>query len=300
MRIKHCVLFFFLVPLLAVCEIQFVRGSAFRALAKHTYDEFGKMESGESVQQGDIVFVKTELLDAFVEKIHPTISSAYILITHNSDNPSPGQFEYLLEDPKIAHWFGQNQSMTHPKFTGIPIGIANEIDSWGRPLLHGRSEYLELVAEKICGMDKTRLLYLYFDPYTNREVRLPVRSYFLQQDFCKWARRRPYLAYLSYMADHKFAVSPPGNGLDCHRTWEALYLGVIPIVQRSSMDETLKGLPVLFVDDWSEVNKEMLQAASSGMSLERYSREKLDMEFWKEVIHAHAQACREGLCTPQS
>jgi len=28
-------------------------------------------------------------------------------------------------------------------------------------------------------------------------------------------------------------ASPPGNGADCHRTWEALYLGVAPVVKRT-------------------------------------------------------------------
>ena len=29
---------------------------------------------------------------------------------------------------------------------------------------------------------------------------------------------------------HAFVISPPGHGLDCHRTWEALALGCIPII----------------------------------------------------------------------
>ncbi len=29
---------------------------------------------------------------------------------------------------------------------------------------------------------------------------------------------------------YSFWLSPRGNGIDCHRTWEALYLDVIPIV----------------------------------------------------------------------
>jgi hypothetical protein len=29
--------------------------------------------------------------------------------------------------------------------------------------------------------------------------------------------------------NYSFVISPPGHGLDCHRTWEALALGCIPI-----------------------------------------------------------------------
>ena len=46
-----------------------------------------------------------------------------------------------------------------------------------------------------------------------------------------------------------FVPSPAGNGLDCHRTWEALYLGAVPVVLKSEYtgDESW---PVLVIDSW--------------------------------------------------
>jgi hypothetical protein len=52
---------------------------------------------------------------------------------------------------------------------------------------------------------------------------------------------------------YAFVVSPHGNGLDCHRTWESLVLGNIVIVKRSSLDPLYAGLPVVIVDDWREI-----------------------------------------------
>lgn len=40
-------------------------------------------------------------------------------------------------------------------------------------------------------------------------------------------------AYLAQMGTHQFVASPPGRGQDCHRTYEALAMGAIPIVSRS-------------------------------------------------------------------
>ena len=59
-------------------------------------------------------------------------------------------------------------------------------------------------------------------------------------------------------ARYAFVVSPHGNGLDCHRTWESLVLGNIVIVKRSSLDPLYEGLPVVIVDDWSEITAESL------------------------------------------
>ena len=32
-----------------------------------------------------------------------------------------------------------------------------------------------------------------------------------------------------------FIYSPEGTGIDCHRTWEALYLNTIPIMKRNHL-----------------------------------------------------------------
>jgi hypothetical protein len=58
---------------------------------------------------------------------------------------------------------------------------------------------------------------------------------------------------------YAFVVSPHGNGLDCHRTWESLVLGNIVIVKRSSLDSLYEGLPVVIVDDWAEIQPENLK-----------------------------------------
>jgi hypothetical protein len=50
----------------------------------------------------------------------------------------------------------------------------------------------------------------------------------------------------------KFVVSPPGNGYDCHRTWEAIYLGAVPIVLKEYWPFQKYRLPVLVVDTWEE------------------------------------------------
>jgi hypothetical protein len=49
-----------------------------------------------------------------------------------------------------------------------------------------------------------------------------------------------------------FVPSPAGNGLDCHRTWEALYLGCIPVALRSEYCGD-NNWPVMVVDSWDEL-----------------------------------------------
>jgi hypothetical protein len=55
-------------------------------------------------------------------------------------------------------------------------------------------------------------------------------------------------------SSYAFVVSVHGLGLDCHRTWEALYLGAVVITQHSSLDALLLPYRVVFVDDFRQVN----------------------------------------------
>lgn len=62
--------------------------------------------------------------------------------------------------------------------------------------------------------------------------------------------------------DYLFIVSPPGAGIDCHRTWEALILKNIVIVLRTPpmSDDLFERLPVIVIDDISEITIENMKA----------------------------------------
>src|SRR3990167_10371456 len=101
---------FFLSFILVICDrgssFPFVSGDSFRAIADHIFDETSRGLRADNVKNKDIIFLKTDFLPYFFEKIHPKISCKYILITHNSDYPAPGNFETFLNDEKIVVWFG--------------------------------------------------------------------------------------------------------------------------------------------------------------------------------------------------
>jgi len=69
----------------------------------------------------------------------------------------------------------------------------------------------------------------------------------------------PNKSYIENLCEAKFAPSPEGNGIDCHRHWEALYCKSIPIVEdNEKIKSKFKGLPVLYTKDYSEITPEYL------------------------------------------
>jgi len=56
-----------------------------------------------------------------------------------------------------------------------------------------------------------------------------------------------------------FMISPRGNGVDCHRNWESIYLKTIPIITESiNFTHFYKDFPFLIIKDWSELDVSVL------------------------------------------
>ena len=93
--------------------------------------------------------------------------------------------------------------------------------------------------------------------------------------------------YRASLAEYCFTLSPPGNGVDCHRTWEALYLGVVPIVKRSPFFEAFPELPALIVEDWREVaawDEDFLRLSYDRLRPKIASCPYLWMDHWNREI----------------
>lgn len=258
----------------------YISGDSFRAIAHYIYDETNQSLKGEHIKPKSIIFVKTDYLKKFFTTIHPTIPHKYILITHNSDYGSPAEFVKYLEDEKLYKWFGQNPTiMHHEKFTAIPIGIANKM--WG----HGNTAIFNHALHANVKQSQY-LLGINFSVGTRPNVRQYVYNLFHSKQFCKNIGSPDLFTYLVNMKKTQFILSPRGNGLDCHRTWEALLMGTIPILQHSNMDEILSDLPVLIVNQWSDITEDFLKEQYDYIknNFTKYNHSKIRFEYWQKLI----------------
>jgi hypothetical protein len=234
----------------------------------------------EKVRSGDTIFVEYDSLNKFSRKYLPKIKHKFILITPNcewgSDNPLPGKHASLLENKKVAAWFLQNiDTKPSSRVIPIPIGLANQI--WD----HGNTKILDQYIEwSKTPCEKNILAYVNFSVHTNAKERGPCLHYFSMFEWAKVMTPKNFSAYLNDLLQSVFVISPPGNGMDCHRTWEALLLGCYPIVKHSTLDPLYEGLPVVMVHDWSEVTYEFLQRKLLELQSLSWSRDKLYAHYW--------------------
>lgn len=262
----------------------YISGDTFRAYSNYYYDETGGNFHPYKVKEGDIIFVKTEKLKKFIISIHKKIRHKYILITHNSDLPIPGRFASFLDDEKLIAWFGQNvEGSAHPKLHPIPIGLANK--KWN----HGNTDLVKQKQVSLTATNRNLLLYMNFSVHTHFKERSFVANLFMNKSYCTCAPIKPYELYLEDLRNAKFVLSPRGNGLDCHRTWEALLLGAIPVVKTSSLDPLYENLPVLIINDWSLLDKKLLNQKYAEIKNRPYKEERLYFDYWWKKIKAYQE-----------
>ena len=105
----------------------------------------------------------------------------------------------------------------------------------------------------------TKLLYINHAEHTNISERGNIREMFANKSFATISPRVEYPEYCRMIQAHKFMICPEGNAVDCHRNWEVLLLKRVPIMKRNPyLEECYKDYPILWVDDYADVNKTLL------------------------------------------
>ena len=230
-----------------------ITGDVFKNLADDFLDD--EKPFIDLSKKPKVIFLKTDWLELFKRKILPVLNYKFILITHNGDRPCPSGHIDLLEDPRLIKWYGMNCEIIHPKLHSIPIGIANE--RWP----HGnKKELIEVINET--NIVKNNLCYCNFEVNTNFLKRSYILSILKNKNFIDFEDQKlPFKDYLTKLKSYKYVISPPGNSIDCHRIWEAIYLGVIPIIEKHLAMNYFYDLPILVVNSFDEFTIDLLESS---------------------------------------
>lgn len=239
----------------------------------------------------------------FTEIINKIKGSATVIIIESDVVELKNEW---LENEKIKHCYTWNKPFEHNKLSGIPIGLnyyrqGNVMKNWLENNTNNDSD--------------TKLLCVNYSPHTNS-----VRGQLVEKAKIEWKSFCSILEFIKptdvywkeskiegkikievsnskcydIMKEYKFILSPPGAGEDTHRTWEALYVGCIPIVRSSNLNELYTDLPVLIVEDWNIITEDFLEDQYKIIQKNKqdgcYNMDKLYLHYWikqiqKPVIH---------------
>lgn len=252
--------------------MELITGNKFKTISDYILDEkgFRKTDINNLIP---VFFIKTDFIDVFFKQYKPSIN--YKIITHNSDYPISEKHLTYLNDDNLIKWYGQNINTIHPKLESIPIGIANEI--W----VHGNEEIIknEISLKKI----KNNLIYSNFDISTNPYERMKCSESMIKNGI-SISPRQNFKQYLNELNSSLFSISPNGNGIDCHKIWESLYLKTIPIVTKSINIDYYSDYPILIIDDWESFRKEDITIELYNKIIKKYDNSKLELNHFLEKI----------------
>lgn len=201
-----------------------------------------------------------------------------------------GHSDYPITDDIVnrypaRHWYCVNKQTS--RVHGLPLGLTNNSNESHLHAIYGNTQ----VMEEVMGQPRemANLCYMNFDVTTYPAERPMVWKMFVNEDWVTCGRPVSTLEgrrwFLTQMRNHWYTLCPRGNGVDTHRLWEALYMGSIPIVKRDIAHSDWQDLPILFVDDWSEVTEGFLRSQLPRLTTMEWNANKLRASYWIQKIH---------------
>ena len=220
------------------------------------------------IRVGSMFMLKSDLL-RFLYEVLPYIEHPVNLITTDGTLPLPSSLNYYLFDlsnvilnhPMIKKWYIQNYdgSIIHDKIKSYPLGLD----------LHTPRK-IKGIIEK----DKFKILQLlidskkYIKPFSQRKHKILADFHLTKSNSIREVLKNKYehAKHIDFLekritqeelwklyGSYKYVLSPPGMGLDCHRTWETIYFGSIPIVENNSLHPLYNDIAVVELENWDDL-----------------------------------------------
>ena len=256
------------------------------------------------------VFVRTEQLGDFHRNIMPCLTKPIVLLSGDSDKTVPRQLDprfrykcidesgweeiHQAENTMIIHHFAENLDAIGPKVSPLPLGM--------NPHEYSPDHILKLVAQHraelspgVADNTTTGMLRVVDTSRPHSDDRIQVRRLCEGWAFCDPKSKLPRGdAYLFTLMEYSFLLCPHGGGLDpSPKAWEAVALGVIPIIKKYEGDSAYRQLPVVLVDSWSEESiteeklvewKRKLYPYYNTLEGRLEALHRLSMEYWWDKV----------------
>jgi len=250
------------------------------------------------------IFCKSELVRELLEQIRKNPQTQYIIITHESDMCITEELTSNIPD-NVKKWYGQNIECNREKVESVPIGSISTTWIGEKELacnteyidgLHPMHQYME-IPETHEENNFINLVYMNFAIRTNESHRRPIYDYFKNMSWVNTKecnlpvqeyRNSPNFIstkdYYQELYNHKFTISPLGNGVDCGRVWQAICVGTIPIIPYHRNLDFYQELPILVYNDINEITESYLNDKWEEMSNKEYDLSKTTVSYWRKRI----------------
>lgn len=182
------------------------------------------------------------------------------------------RFKFQLPN-NIKKWFTYHAQTTDPRIIGVPCGLMES----------GVENLLKVEQEDIDKYDD-KLMYVNFTTNTN-VLRPNLMKHYMNTSWTttNMPVHGDSLKYYRNMKSHHFTLCPPGNGVDAYRTWEALHMDSIPVVQTGAHHH-FDMFPMVRVPFLDKITPEYLKEFLNSKQNFKINHDYLQEEFWIEKV----------------
>ena len=269
-------------------------------------------EKYKNIKNNDIICIKTYYLKDFINKIFRHLKVKIILITTDADETIPGDvwihtkkpkisFKNFLKDSRLIHWFSTNlqSNIKDNKISGIPLGLDYHTEFHNKFISNYIQDNILRDIKNSIPILENRSLKVFYNGHLNNtssrfklllgEDRIDIYNTLKNNKNIDCQKdKMPRYDLWKLHGNYSFIVSPVENGLDCHRTWEALVLGCIVIVKKTHLDESIyKNLSVIIIQEWSEITTENLLKWKTKILNNKLNLKKLETNYWKKEFNKY-------------
>ena len=253
----------------------FISGDTFLSISDEAIiANYNKPLLLKNFKNKEIIFVENDLLN--LDWVFNYCLNFKTIILHNGDIPPEEKLIKKLVNKKI-NIFATNIKKDSEYINPIPIGIEN-----AHYKMNGDLNYYNMINIGNLKKIKTKICLVSFS--INNPKRLRYQKVLNAMDISN-ENKMSIKKYRKQLEKSFFVISPPGNGIDCHRTWEALYHKTIPVIEKKFYLFEHLNLPVFLVDNIEEFfsiddskKKEIYYSL-----IERYG-EEIYMDWWIKLI----------------
>jgi len=241
---------------------------------------------------GETVYIHTTAIPNFVNNYLPNIKYKFILVSGDTDMGIPHDYENetktILDNPLLLKWYAQNCTLITDKLKQLPIGLDLHTlrynTMWWGPSQSVEDQIKDINYLQNLNIEKKNKCYSNFHFLMDTKYgydRIDAKNNIPDELVYYEPKKIPRIESWKNMIQFKYVISPLGNGLDCHRTWEAIILGCIPIVKKSGLDPMYEGLPVLIVNEWADITQKLLDDFKPNYS----NIKKIYLQYWIDLFN---------------
>jgi hypothetical protein len=240
----------------------------------------------KKVDHNDTIFVAHGKLQEFVSDFLPYLEVEVVIISTAFQNFYPPGLEPVgrnfTQNSHVLHWFVCNVNhysggmQDHPKVSPFPLGLKPKMGGrdFQNPIPHYRKAFMKFY--NTTHKKSTSIFVGYLARTTSARDGVPNAG-----------KRIPYKKYLENIAEAHYVICPDGRNPDCHRNYESIGLGAVPITQLDPRyyNHFEEGSIVYNVTEW---NLTKLEETLPVPTIKAPNRNMIFEEYWLEYMEHRA------------